>query len=156
MKLDELKKEYESLRKKHNLPEFAELNRFFDIEKIDRETEFLLRFVRRVMMDKIVEQVRFLEMVLNPGNASPTFLQFIRKLSSAELSVIGGVYEKFVGLELDAMQAEIVYSEKNETSLITGIYNSWKKMAPNIESILGFMKRNFNEAPIKKEKTYFG
>ena len=39
MELKELKKDYESLRKKYKLPAFSELNVDFEIEKLtDRET----------------------------------------------------------------------------------------------------------------------
>ena len=48
--LDKLKKEYEKLRKKHNLPSFNELNKDFSIERVcEIETDFLLKEVRKSM-----------------------------------------------------------------------------------------------------------
>ena len=51
--LEELKKEYEKLKKKHNLPIFKGMNEDFEIEKLqEKETELLLREVRRIMIEK--------------------------------------------------------------------------------------------------------
>ena len=69
MELKDLKKEYSDLAEKYKLPSFKELNENFEIEKIDKDTEILLRDVRKVMMEKIVNSLGFLEMFLNPMNA---------------------------------------------------------------------------------------
>ncbi len=156
MKLSELKSSYEILRKKHGLPEFDELNKIFDVERIDKESDLMLRSVRRAMMDKIIEQVRFFEMVLNPGNAPPTLMQLTRRLGVSEMSVIGKIYSSFVEIELDAMKADISYSEELEKKLIMKIFGSWKELASEIDGIVEFMRKNFREKELKKEKSYFG
>ena len=77
--LSRLKKEYEKLRKKHNLPSFNELNKDFSIERVcEIETEFLLREIRKYMSDKIFNYLRFVELILNPVN-SPMFIFSIMK-----------------------------------------------------------------------------
>ena len=53
--LAEFKKEYEKLQKKYKLPVFDDLNRDFEIERVyERETDFPMREIRKVMMDKVL------------------------------------------------------------------------------------------------------
>ena len=63
--LEELKLEFEKYKKKHNLPDFTDLNRVFDIEEIDIDTEFFLRKIRRLISDRVAGYLRFIEMILN-------------------------------------------------------------------------------------------
>lgn len=57
-----LKKQYEPLRKKYKLPSFDELNKEFEIEKIqEKETDFILREIRKGMGEKVGAFLRFLK-----------------------------------------------------------------------------------------------
>ena len=69
MGLKELKKKYADLSKKYKLPNFVNLNEDFEVEKIERDTDLLLKAIRKVMMEKIVNSMSFLEMLLNPVNS---------------------------------------------------------------------------------------
>jgi len=73
--LEELKEDYEKFKKIYKLPEFRQLNEDFDIEKVaQNETDFVLREVRRHMMDKIIAYLRFIEMLLNPSDKERSLL----------------------------------------------------------------------------------
>ena len=66
-KLKKLKENYSIIQKKHSLPKFEELNENFFIEKLaEVETDLLIREVRRLMGDKLVNYMRFVENLLNP------------------------------------------------------------------------------------------
>ena len=156
MKLDELKKRYEILRKKHSLPDFAELNKFFEIEKIDKESDLLLRDVRKVMMDKILEHLRLVEMLINPSIAPPMFLQFVRKVNFDERKIFEKVYVKLILIELVALELEIAYEEEKEAAMIKNILNTWKELIPDMNSIIKIMRRNFEGTSEKKDKSYLG
>ena len=156
MKLDELKKRYEILRKKHSLPEFIELNKLFEIEKIDKESDLLLRDVRKVMMDKILEHLRLVEMLINPSIAPPMFLQFVRKVSFDERKIFEKVYVKLILIELVALELEIAYEEEKEAAMIKNILNTWKELIPDMNSIIKIMRRNFEGTSEKKDKSYLG
>ena len=60
MNIAELKKRYENLTKKYKIPGFVELNKDFEIEKLDKEIDFLLRAIRKLIMEKIVNSMSFL------------------------------------------------------------------------------------------------
>ena len=60
MELDKLKKEYSILKEKYKLPSFKEMDENFEIHKIERESNVLLKNVRKIMMEKIVSSLGFI------------------------------------------------------------------------------------------------
>ena len=82
--LENLKKDYEKIQRKHGLPSFQELNEDFQIEKVaEVETDFLVREIRKFMADKFSNYLRFIEAVLQPVN-TPMFIFSIIKSIGAE------------------------------------------------------------------------
>ena len=74
-KLSRLKKQYSILQKKYKLPEFSKLNEDFEIEKLqEHETDFLLREIRRTVVEKISIILKFIEIIINPSESSPAFI----------------------------------------------------------------------------------
>src|SRR3990172_1829037 len=77
--LEQLKKEYEKLQRKYNLPSFKEMNEDFHIEKIaENDTELLPVEIRRWMWEKFSNYMRLLEGILNPVNV-PMFILIFKK-----------------------------------------------------------------------------
>lgn len=157
MDLATLKKNYALLEKQHKLPSFTQLNTYFDIDRLDQEHDFLLRDIRKSMMEKVLEFIRLTETLLTPNSAPPLFLQFVRSMNSDEQKKIQGVYETLINLELDSIACDIQYSASSEAALIKSMYESWLKITPDLQMIAALMKRNFSERPSsKKDKSYFG
>ena len=85
MGLGQLKKEYEKLQKKHNLPGFKEMNEDFYIEKIaEIDTELLLTAIRRWIWEKFSNYMRLLEGIINPVNVPMFFFSESISASKAE------------------------------------------------------------------------
>ena len=83
--LSRLKKDYDAIRAKHNLPDFNSLNREFEIEKLqETETDFLLRSVRRTISEKVNVIMRFVELMVMPNENSPISLfSMMKRVSPA-------------------------------------------------------------------------
>ena len=154
MELKDLKKSYEILSKKYKLPSFKELNEDFDIEKIDKESEILLKVVRKVMMEKIVNALGFLEMLLNPTNAPRMYIPFLSSMTVEDKKEIDEMYDVLAKLSLSAILLETNYEEKKEASAINNIYQSWQKLKNKLESIV--KKIEHPSMQQKREKNYFG
>lgn len=120
--LDEVREEYEGLKKIHNLPEFSELNKLFDIEEINLGTEFFLRKIRRLMSEKIAEYMRFIEVLLNPSNAPMFFFKLLKKLDNNDKEILGKIYEKLGEIEIETMALDLDYSEEKEAEFIKEIH----------------------------------
>ena len=156
MDLKDLKSDYGKLAKKYKLPGFQELNECFEIDRIDKDSDCLLREIRKTMMDRIVRYIHFIEMMINPAQAPPMFMIFVKNISDEERKVLEKVYQNFIELELRSLKLEIDYSEKDEFKAIVNIFSVWNKTKSDLRSVIGIMEKNWKGTSEKKEKTYFG
>jgi hypothetical protein len=133
MELEDLKEEYAKFEKKYKLPKFDELNLDFEIDKIDRETDFLLR----------------------PGNAPRIYYPYLKSMEEKDREIINKLYGKLGQLSLDSLYLEIDNTEEQEAELIKEIFKVWKEIGDDFKKILGNVKKPQGNG-MKKEKNYFG
>ncbi|MEI6731895.1 MAG: hypothetical protein WCK90_04400 [archaeon] len=156
MELKDLKKEYADLQKKYKLPSFKELNDDFEIDKIDRETDNMLRLIRKVMMEKIANSLAFVEMIANPGNAPRVYLNFIKGITNGERKDLEILFDKLGKMSMVSISAEIDYSEKKEAELIKYILKDWNAIKPNFRKIMEAMNVQQPDEEPRHEKSYYG
>ena len=154
MNLAELKKNYAVFEKKYKLPSFAELNENFEIEKIRKGRETLARTIRKTMMEKIINSLGFVEMLLNPINAPRIYLVYIKSMNSEDKKEIDKIYSSLSVLVIGSMKLEIDYSEKDEADMIKHIAKEWNSIKPSFRKVIKNMQNPVSSAP--KEKSYFG
>lgn len=155
--LEKLKKEYDVLRVKYNLPGFSEINELFDIEEIDVDTEFLLRKIRRLVSEKVLGYLKFVEIILNPSNAPLFFFKLIKKLDNKDKEILGKMYEELGKVEVDIIGLDLDYSEKNEADFVKKLYNVFSREVK--VKLLDIIKKLNNGDDNKKSEngmSYFG
>ena len=153
--LKEIKENYNKLKDKHSLPDFSELNKLFDIEDIEIETEFLLKKIRRKISEKITDYLRFLDLILNPSNAPIFFFRLVKNLDRDDTIKITNIYEKLASFEISVISLDLEYSEQKEVEFIKSsydIFNSIKKDFLKIIEKLKFTEENYK----KTNGSYFG
>ena len=150
-----LKMDYAPLAKKYKLPDFDGLNRDFEIEKIEKETDYVLRTIRKAMMEKTVNSLGFLEMLMNPVNVPRMYLACVKSLTSEDMKTIDRIYRTFADLILASLEREVNYSEQGEAEMIKLIYNKWAAVKAPFGVILRRLRLS-HPVEIKKEKSYFG
>lgn len=155
MELSVLKKEYSVFQKKYALPEFSKLNQHFEIEKLDKESEILMRAIRKTMMDKIVSSLGFFDMLLNPVNIPRLYLPFIKVMNGEDKKLVDGLYDSFAELSLACMELELDYNEQKEAEMIKKIYDTWEKSRRDFMKLAERVHKPGNDS-VKKEKSYFG
>lgn len=155
MKIKELKEKYGVLAKKYKMPSFEELNENFEIEAIRKESEMLLRVIRKVMMAKITNFLNFIEMIQNPVNAPRFYFAYIKAMSSEDKRELEKIYGELADVYLEALDLEVSYDEKSEAEMADKIYKSWDKIKPRFRKIIAGMK-GAGSAGNSREKTYFG
>jgi hypothetical protein len=154
--LNEVKKKYEPLKGKYKLPNFSDLNKDFEIEKVqDHKTEFLLREVRKSVGEKVGAFLRFLETILNPVMGPVFILNSIKNLSSNDKELIKKNYELLVELEIKAISLDVDYNEKAEAEFIKEAYKKWQEIKPDIKEIIDSLKKA-QESKEDKRKSYLG
>ena len=135
-KLKRLKEQYENLAKKYRLPGFRELNEEFEIEKLaDKETELLLRNVRRCMLEKISAVSRFFELMLNPTEANLMILSLLKEVSAETKKKMEKIYRELAYIEITSVELDLDYNEKNEARFIIGVSKDWKKLKGALKDV---------------------
>jgi NTP pyrophosphatase (non-canonical NTP hydrolase) len=156
-KLADLKKEYSKIEKKYSLPSYAEINNEFDIEKVaEQETETLLREVRKVMIDKVIAYLRFIEMMLNPSNAPMFFFALLKGMDASDKKLLEELYTKLGKLEIDVLFVDNNYSEKSEADFIKKVFKEWKQIKDGMNKIHGSLEKCWDKKCETKEKSYLG
>src|SRR3989344_4811748 len=150
----DFEKSYENLAKKYKLPSFEEMNADFEIDKIDKETDLVLRQVRKTMMDKVVNSMQFLDMLLNPVNAPRMYLVFTQTMAQSDREIIDRMYGRFASLIVLSLDLEVDWSERGEADLILNIAKSWKETKPDFKKLLDRIKKPASFA--KRERLYSG
>ncbi len=157
LNIEELKKEYERFKDKYALPEFSELNKAFDIEEIDPESEFLLRKIRRYISEKIGGYMRFIEILLNPSNAPIFFFKLIKKLDNSDKEALTKMYEELGNIELETISLDLEYNEKKEALFIKKLHDIFNQEIK--KDLLKILKKLENGEDSKKKDnngSYFG
>lgn len=151
-------KDYDKFKVKYNLPEFLELDRIFDIGHLElKKTDLFLRKVRQVITDKIISYLRFLEILVNPGN-NPLFLfKLTKKLNNSDKEGLLELYEKLGKMHLEAVLLDLNYDAEKEAGFIIKTFNIFnKEIKINLSKII----RKLIEEEISEKKdnssSYFG
>ena len=156
-RLAEIKKEYSILSKKYKLPDFSELNKEFEIEKIqERETDFLLREVRRAISDKIVAYLKFLELFLNPVAAPLFVLIALKGMNQSDKETMEKLYKDLVGLEIKSIALDTEYKESEEVKFIKEAINTWNSVKKDLIDLCKEIEKAHIKSSEKKKKDYFG
>ena len=155
--LDELKKQYNVLKEKHGLLEFSEMNKIFDIEEIDIETEFLLRKIRRVVSEKLAGYLRFIEVILNPSNAPMFFFKLIKKLEEEDKKGLTEIYEVLGKFELEIVKLDLDYNEEKEAEFVKKIYHLFtEEISKKLLAVVEKMGNGVGKEKKVEIGSYFG
>jgi hypothetical protein len=154
--LEQLKKQYSKLQKQYQLPNFSELNKQFDVEEIDVETDFLLRKIRRNIAEKVAGYMRFIEIILNPQNTPLFLFKLIKKLESKDKEDLTKLYEKLGAFEIKLVSLDLDYNEKNEADFITKCFELFnQEIKTNLLALTEKMS-NGNDNSKTNGASYFG
>jgi hypothetical protein len=155
--LENLKQEYNKFKKDYDLPEFTELNKLFDIEEIDTETEFLLRKIRRTIAEKVSGYLRFSEILLNPSNAPMFFFKLIKKLESSDKEALTKIYDKLGSFEIEMINIDLEYNEQKEAEFIKKCYESFKdEVKPSLLKVVEKLNNGNSNSKKASNDSYFG
>lgn len=157
LELENLRKAYKPFKEKYNLPEFSDLNKLFDIEEIDSESEFFLRKIRKIISERIINYLRFIEVLLNPNLTPLFFFKLIKKLDEKDKESLSRLYEQIGKVEIDILSLDLSYSEEKEAYFIKEIYYAFKEnINKEMEKIMIKLKEGVVDNKKNFNGSYFG
>lgn len=155
--LTTLKEKYEFFKQKYNLPNFEPLNEDFQIERITEiETEFILKEIRKYILDKFFNYLRFLESILTPSNAPMFVFAMTKTLGIPEREKLIEIYKKIAKLEVEVIKLDLIYSEESEAKAIREYFELWQETKKELFEIVEFMGKNWDNKIEDNGKGYFG
>jgi hypothetical protein len=155
--LELLKENYSKLQLKYGLPDFDEFNKDFYIEKLSEvESDYLIRELRKFMIDKFSNYLRFIEAVLNPVNAQMFVFSVIKTLGNEEKEKLEKVYKKLSKKEVGVIELDLDFSEKKEAEFINDSFALWQDIKQTLLEVVQVIGDNWDREVIKGKKDYFG
>jgi len=155
--LEKFKKTYKQFYKKYSLPDFDDLNRDFQIEKIaEIETDYFLREIRRFMSEKFISYLRFIESIINPVNVPMFVLSIVKAITSDDKKKLTQEYKKLAKIQVDLIQRDLDYSEQKEAEFIKDNFKVWKEIEKNILEITKTIDKNWDNKTQNNNRGYFG
>jgi hypothetical protein len=156
--LESLKEDYAIFEKKYGLPNFKDLNEEFEIEHLTEiETDFLLRIIRKTILEKITFFSKFIGMIINPGEGGSLFSFSVAKtLNQENRKELAKLYGEISKLQLESLKRDISYSEKEEAGFIKHLFSFWEEETKKtLLETLKIIESNWENESKKSEKSYF-
>jgi|GEM_PF-6290464 len=147
--LEKLKEEYKALQQKYTLPDFDEIDKEFEIRKIDTNL-FLIKEIRRVILQKLDFSVALIEPILNPSPSSLHSFVETKFFAKQNIEPMFDFYKKVwhwmhLGISVSYMQ------EKDEAEWINDVWKAW----PEIKKETGKYSKQIADGWSKVEKEIF-
>ena len=147
---------YEKLRKKHSLPDYETLNNEVEISSIEQE-EFLIRAIRRKIIEKTGELRDMLESILQPGAESFADLHECRFFDDNDKKKIIEIYKKLMIFNRFSSEAELVADDKKDAEFINEFFKEWGKLKKSVLPFLEMAKKCWEEeTEIEEKLEYMG
>ena len=155
-KLNRLKNQYAVFKRKYKLPDFKRLNEDFEIEKLqEHETDFLLREVRRAIVEKMSAVLKFLEIIINPTENSPAFVfAMVKEIKPETKKMIETMYKELSTIEISSIMLDLDYIEKEEARFIRDQSKKWNKTRKDLKVLIKNLDSMWKGE--KHHKSYFG
>jgi hypothetical protein len=147
--LPKLKEEFEKIQQKYKLPKFEELDEEFEIRKIDYDL-FLIKEIRRAIMQKLDFMVAVLEPILNPSQGSLHSYVETKIFAKHNVEPMLEFYKKVWAL----IHRGIYVSYLDEKSEAAWVSEAWK-MWPSIKEEAAKYTKQLADGWAKVEKEVF-
>lgn len=146
---------YEKLQKKHYLPNFDEINAYFEIADIEDDSAFLLRDIRRKIQDVAMYYAKILEDLLHPETSSA--MHEVSLLTEKDREELLLTYKHLRKIERTGLYIGLGYDDKEDTQFISKAVSSWNDISKPLRKISQKIALSWDsETPREKDTAYFG
>lgn len=154
-----LRKKYDLLISKHNLPKYNDVDREFEISFISKDIEeinFPLRVVRRKMNDKFAMFANGLQNIISPSTNSIISMHESKFFSDEDKESIIDLIKQIMQLERHSLLLDIASSEKDDAEWINFSYQKWMGLKKHLVRFIELIVEGWQKEEQKSDQTYFG
>ena len=152
----DVKKEYNKFKDKYDLPNLDELNNIFELDVIEKK-DFLLRNIRRRMIDKLNFCSKIIESVIYPNLSSLVEIHDTKFFNEDEKNKLSKIYEKIIVYEKRSLVLDNSTTEKEDSLFIKNLFKEWDIIKKDVEEVLRKIEKCWTKKEEKPEgNAYFG
>ena len=133
-----VKKDYEVLKKKYNLPDFEALDKEFEISTIEKP-DFLLRNIKKKICEKLELAADLLAKLIQPETSSIADLYEYRCFSDKDKKSIFELYSKILYLHRKLLETDLLLDDAEDASIIRHAAKEWpvlrKQVIPFVKAL---------------------
>ncbi|HLD06807.1 MAG TPA: hypothetical protein VJC16_04710 [Candidatus Nanoarchaeia archaeon] len=146
---------YGALQKRHALPPFKEMDAEFELSYIDN-SHFLLREIRRRIMEKLDAYLKLLEDLLQAEpNVSTMHEQ--RLFSDGEKAEAFSLFSKLMRISRESAILDLDNGDAETSAFISATFSEWKLLKPALAAIIRKMQESWVAPEDAEERLgYFG
>ncbi|RLE38897.1 hypothetical protein DRJ17_02590 [Candidatus Woesearchaeota archaeon] len=146
---------YLELAEKHELPDYHEFNKEFEISSIDTE-EFLLREIRRKMMERFDYYAKILQELFQPDPHSSSIFE-AKNFTDKDRENIFNLYSKIMAMMRHSVVVSLDNSDEQNAKFINSSYKEWLRIKEKVLPIAMRIKSTWENHFVDKIKAeYFG
>ncbi|MFC1741695.1 hypothetical protein ACFL3V_04125 [Nanoarchaeota archaeon] len=140
---------YDELRKKHSLPDFKQMDAEFEISSIEEES-FLLRNVRKKVLEKIEFSIKLLDDILHPESGVASYRESTIFEKSEQDHVLR-LYKQL--MYYNRLSVELTFSDSDESNaeFINQFMKDWPNLKKDILLFVRKLKECWRNEIMKKE-----
>ncbi len=150
-----MREEYNILKNKFGLPDFEELDKFFEIRGIDKEDD-ILREISKKILNSVDNYLDILEDMVQPDSRYYT-LKEANFLGKSERSIINAIYSKLMYFNRAGIILNLDYSSDRCAKLINDFYKEWSLMSKELIPVINLLKESWSKkTEARQDRGYFG
>ena len=146
-----MREEYNKLKKKFSLPEFEKLDFDFEITAIEEPQKFLLRNIRRKIMEKLDYFTKIIEDMLQAEPMLPNVYE-CRFFTDEEKVKIFDLYKNLMRINREGMLLMIDDGEEADAQFIKEIALEYPKIQESLRKIASKAIKGWIKEPTTKEE----
>ena len=151
-----IEEQYNKLKDKHNLPEFEELDKEFEISSIEHD-KFLLREIINKMIERVDSFSKILEDLLQPDTSLLSSMYETKFFDENDKEKIYALYKKLMVIIRESLEVSLKRDEKEEAIFINKTLDGWKGLKTNLFEFISKLKDFWKkETDIEEELGYLG
>lgn len=153
--MDDIEKKYNEISGNHSLPGYEDLNREFEIYSVE-ESEFLLREIRKKIVEKIDDFLKVLEPVLQPETILSDMHE-CRFFSDSDKREIFSTYKRLKFFEKMSFETSIDENDEKTAKFINSVFSEWSNLKQDVLEVILKLKDSWlQDTDIEEELGYMG
>lgn len=145
-----IKKKYDELKKKYSLPSFEEIDKEFEISKIEEDEPFLLHEAMKKVCEKIEAMHGILDKVLQP-EAHIADMHECNTFSDDEKEKLYDLYKRLMWINRFAVENSMDNDDKKSAEFINTMWKRWAAVKKEFSTAVRKMKESWEKDSIYKE-----